>query len=115
MLILIACGGPTPLTPPTGLNSLPPSFMSYCVKPFLKCGAFLQHQKEKAAGNINGNATNMSKTSAAASVAARRGKNEYFRNTFDIPSYVLHHVLMGQSWPEGKKQNGSLVPERWGH
>ena len=105
MLILIACGGPTPLTPPTGLNSLPPSFMSYCVKPFLKCGAFLRQQKEKAAGNINGNATNMSKTSAAASVAARRGKNEYFRNTFDIPSYVLHHVLMGQNWPEGNLDN----------
>ena len=109
MLILLACGGPTPLTPPTGLNSLPPSFMSYCVKPFLKCGLFLQRQKEKAAGNINGNATNMSKTSAAASVAARRGKNEYFRNTLDIPSYVLHHVMMGQNWPEGKKLDHPII------
>jgi pimeloyl-ACP methyl ester carboxylesterase len=102
MLIMVACGGPTPLTPPTGLSSLPPSFMSYCVKPFLKCGAFLQHQKEKAAGNANGNSSNMATTSAAASVAARRGKNDYFKNTLDIPAYVLHHVLMGQSWPEGK-------------
>ena len=102
MLILVACGGPTPLTPPTGLSSLPPSLMSYCVKPFLKCGAFLQHQKEKAAGNMNGNSSSMTKSSAAASVAARRGKNNYFKNTLDIPSYVLHHVLMGQYWPEGK-------------
>ena len=100
MLILVACGGPTPLTPPIGLKSLPPSLMSYCVKPFLKCGAFLHQQKEKAAGNINGN-SNLNKTSAAASVAARRGKNDYFKNTLDIPPYVLHHILMGQNWPEG--------------
>ena len=102
MLILVASGGPTSLTPPTGLVSLPPSLMSYCVKPFLKCGAFLQHQKEKAAGNINGNSSSMTSSSAAASVAARRGKNNYFKNTLDIPPYVLHHILMGQHWPEGK-------------
>ena len=111
MLILVACGGPTPLTPPIGLKSLPPSLMSYCVKPFLKCGAFLHQQKEKAAGNMNGN-SNLNKTSAAASVAARRGIFVYCVDTERAPSGAAEAAQARPKWLRHRPPRLSLI-YRW--
>ena len=30
-----------------------------------------------------------------------RGKSLRFREAYDVPSYVLQHVMAGQIWPEG--------------
>lgn len=30
-----------------------------------------------------------------------KGKAAKIQEAFDIPSYVLHHIMMGQKWPEG--------------
>ena len=69
-------GGPTPLCPPNQLSKIPPSLLA-CIKPFLKC-RFGSSRKYKA-----------------------RGKAAKIQQVFDIPAYVLHHVMMGQNWPEG--------------
>ena len=114
MLVLVAGGGPTPLAPPTGLPDsllLPPSFFSCCVAPLLRCGSgLLLRTQQKLTGDGGGSANTNNATStggiasstAAASVAARRGRNNYFKDVYDVPLYVLHHVLMGQNWPEGR-------------
>ena len=31
-----------------------------------------------------------------------KGKSTKIQESFDVPSYVLHHVMMGQNWPEGE-------------
>ena len=74
---MCASGGPTPLCPPKQLSKVPPSLIA-CLKPFLKC-RFGTSQKYEA-----------------------RGKASKIQESFDVPAYVLHHVLMGQLWPEGK-------------
>ena len=77
LLVMCASGGPTPLCPPKQLSKVPPSLIA-CLKPFLKC-RFGTSQKYEA-----------------------RGKASKIQESFDVPAYVLHHVLMGQLWPEGK-------------
>ena len=76
LLVMSASGGPTPLCPPNQLSKIPPSLLA-CIKPFLKC-RFGSSRKYKA-----------------------RGKAAKIQQVFDIPAYVLHHVMMGQIWPEG--------------
>merc|ERR1712223_899381 len=76
LLVMCSSGGPTPLCPPNQLSKIPPSLLA-CIKPFLKC-RYGSSRKYKA-----------------------RGKAAKVQKVFDIPSYVLHHVMMGQIWPEG--------------
>ena len=76
LLVMCSSGGPTPLCPPNTLSKIPPSFLS-CLKPLLKC-RFGSSQKYKP-----------------------RGKSTKIQQVFDVPGYVLHHVMMGQFWPEG--------------
>merc|ERR1711899_58660 len=76
LLVMCSSGGPTPLCPPNQLSKIPPSLLA-CIKPFLKC-RFGSSRKYKA-----------------------RGKAAKIQQVFDIPAYVLHHVMMGQLWPEG--------------
>jgi len=76
LLVMSSSGGPTPLCPPNQLSKIPPSLLA-CIKPFLKC-RFGSSRKYKA-----------------------RGKAAKIQQVFDIPAYVLHHVMMGQLWPEG--------------
>ena len=76
LLVMCSSGGPTPLCPPNQLSKIPPSLLA-CIKPFLKC-RFGSSRKYKA-----------------------RGKAAKVQQVFDVPSYVLHHVMMGQLWPEG--------------
>ena len=77
LLVMCASGGPTPLAPPKQLSKVPKSLIG-CLKPFLKC-RFGSSQKYVS-----------------------RGKATKIQEAFDVPAYVLHHVLMGQLWPEGK-------------
>jgi hypothetical protein len=81
LLVLCSSGGPTPLAPPTQLSKVPPSILA-CIKPFLKC-------KFKSSQNQGQKYTT-------------RGKSTKIQEAFDIPAYVLHHIMMGQHWPEGK-------------
>ena len=77
LLVMCASGGPTPLAPPKQLSKVPKSLIG-CLKPFLKC-RFGTSQKYVS-----------------------RGKATKIQEAFDVPAYVLHHVLMGQLWPEGE-------------
>ena len=77
LLVMCSSGGPTPLCPPVKLSKVPPSFLA-CLKPFLKC-KFGSSRKYKP-----------------------RGKANKIQEVFDVPAYVLHHVMMGQLWPEGE-------------
>ena len=77
LLVMCSSGGPTPLSPPTQLSKIPPACLA-CIKPLLKCH-FGSSQKYKP-----------------------RGKSTKIQQVFDVPSYVLHHIMMGQDWPEGK-------------
>lgn len=76
LLILIACGGPSPLTPPKMFKTMPTILVS-CMKPFLRCG-FLRQQQYNP-----------------------RGRQIKFQRAFDVPSYVFKHIMAGQHWPEG--------------
>ncbi|TRY63947.1 hypothetical protein TCAL_03585 [Tigriopus californicus] len=76
LLILIACGGPSPLTPPRMFKTMPTILVS-CMKPFLRCG-FLRQQQYNP-----------------------RGRQIKFQRAFDVPSYVFKHIMAGQHWPEG--------------
>ena len=80
LLVMCASGGPTPLAPPKQLSKVPKSLIG-CLKPFLKC-RFGTSQKYVS-----------------------RGKATKIQEAFDVPAYVLHHVLMGQLWPEGEIYN----------
>mgnify|MGYP001205008508 CR=1 FL=1 len=80
LLVMCASGGPTPLAPPKQLSKVPKSLIG-CLKPFLKC-RFGTSQKYVS-----------------------RGKATKIQEAFDVPAYVLHHVLMGQLWPEGEFYN----------
>ena len=88
-LVMVACGGPTPLAPPIGLPSV------CCLLPMVKCsGRFKLGKGSPAKRGVT--------STAAASVAARRSRTGHLNRALDVPSYVLNHVVMGQSWPEGK-------------
>ena len=76
MLLLLASGGPTPLSPPKVFKSIPTSLLT-CLKPFLRCG-FLRQQQYNP-----------------------RGRSMKFQEAFDVPSYVFRHIMTGQHWPEG--------------
>ena len=49
-----------------------------CLKPFLRCRFGAQSKKYRP-----------------------KGKAAKIQEAFDVPSYVLHHIMMGQNWPEG--------------
>ena len=78
-LILVAGGGPTPLAPPpnsqtkTGVK-----WVMALLRRILECKARGSHQKYNP-----------------------RGKSLRFREAYDVPNYVLQHVMAGQIWPEG--------------
>ena len=78
-LILVAGGGPTPLAPPpnsqtkTGVK-----WVMELLRRILECKARGSHQKYNP-----------------------RGKSLRFREAYDVPGYVLQHVMAGQIWPEG--------------
>ena len=77
-LVLIASGGPTPLAPPPLVSKYPK-----CVKNLLK-----RMVECKAKNSQN-------------SKYSPRGKTIKFRESFDIPKYVIRHVAAGALWPEG--------------
>merc|ERR1712223_1697957 len=77
LLVMCASGGPTPLCPPNQLSKVPPSLIG-CLKPFLRCRFGAQSKKYRP-----------------------KGKAAKIQEAFDVPSYVLHHIMMGQNWPEG--------------
>ena len=77
-LVLIASGGPTPLAPPPQVSKYPK-----CVKNLLK-----RMVECKAKNSQN-------------SKYSPRGKTIKFRESFDIPKYVIKHVAAGALWAEG--------------
>ena len=77
-LVLIASGGPTPLAPPPHVSKYPK-----CVKILLK------RMVECKAKNSQNNRY------------SPRGKTIKFRESFDIPRYVIKHMAGGALWPEG--------------
>ncbi len=86
LLVMLSCGGPTPLAPPPELAKVPPSWLG-CLKPFLKC-KYGSKRKYKS--------------------SAVPGKSKKIHEAFDVPSYVLHHMIMGQNWPEGELTLSSM-------
>ena len=76
-LILIASGGPTPLAPPPHISKYPK-----CVKNMMRrlFECKMKSQKHKY---------------------SPRGKTIKFKETFDIPKYVVSHISTGALWPEG--------------
>ena len=74
---MCSSGGPTPLCPPKELSKIPASFIG-CLKPLLRCRFGAQSKKYRP-----------------------KGKAAKIQESFDVPAYVLHHVMMGQNWPEG--------------
>ncbi|XP_043206475.1 protein ABHD8-like isoform X1 [Amphibalanus amphitrite] len=77
LLVLISCGGPTPLAAPSDVFSLPVWVLS-CLKPLLICGFKTREM-----------------------FYTPRGKLIEVEKGFDVPSYVLSHTMRGQVWPEG--------------
>ena len=59
------------------LSKIPPSLIG-CLKPLLKCRFGAQSKKYRP-----------------------KGKASKIQESFDVPAYVLHHIMMGQNWPEG--------------
>ena len=78
-LILVAGGGPTPLAPPPNSQTKTGAkWVMALLRRILECKARGSHQKYNP-----------------------RGKSLRFREAYDVPSYVLQHVMAGQIWPEG--------------
>ena len=78
-LILVAGGGPTPLAPPPNSQTKTGAKWAMALlRRILECKARGSHQKYNP-----------------------RGKSLRFREAYDVPSYVLQHVMAGQIWPEG--------------
>ena len=78
-LILVAGGGPTPLAPPPNSQTKTGAKWAMALlRRILECKARGSHQKYNP-----------------------RGKSLRFREAYDVPSYVLQHVMTGQIWPEG--------------
>ena len=93
MLILVASGGPSPLTPSMELSTnkrfttLSVVLERCCVQPCLNCCCRRIKQdgtkmRDKAKGNL-------------------RGKSFKVEKAFDIPRYVFKYVMEGQYWPDG--------------
>lgn len=80
LLLLLACGGPTPLAPPPVVKSFSIPMMWTCLmKPLLQCGFKWQQPRPPHS----------------------RGKALKFQEVFDVPGYVFKHIIAGQYWPEG--------------
>ena len=78
-LVLVAGGGPTPLAPPPNAYPLTGTKWAMSVlRRILECKAQGSQQKYNP-----------------------RGKSLKFRDAYDVPGYVLQHVMVGQVWPEG--------------
>ncbi|XP_064609632.1 uncharacterized protein LOC135473696 [Liolophura sinensis] len=77
-IVLISGGGPTPLAPQPGVFSLPFCLL-VCVRPCLDCG-FQQSAFHKS-----------------------RRVHSPKDQAFDIPTYVLRHMMNGQRWLEGDR------------
>ncbi|XP_074650949.1 protein ABHD8-like [Tubulanus polymorphus] len=82
-LILISGGGPTALAPQPGIFTLPICLLS-CVQPVMVCG-FMRSAFHKKTKDIP-----MSKA-------------------FDVPTYVLSHIMRGQNWLEGDEEYHKLI------
>ena len=76
-LVLIASGGPTPLAPAPVQSKYPK-----CVKNILKTVMECKYKSQQ-------------------NKYSPRGKTIKYRETFDIPRYVLNHIAAGALWPEG--------------
>ena len=76
-LVLIAGGGPTPLAPPLTISKYPK-----CVKTLLRTvmECKVKNQQNKY---------------------SPRGKTIKFRESYDMPKYVVKHIAAGALWPEG--------------
>ena len=76
-LVLIAGGGPTPLAPPLTISKYP-KCVKTLIRTFMECKVKNQQNKYSP-----------------------RGKTLKFRESYDMPKYVVKHISAGALWPEG--------------
>ncbi|CAG0916294.1 unnamed protein product [Notodromas monacha] len=78
LLVLISGGGPNPLVPPSNGVLALPTWLLQMLHPCLR--VYVQRALFEGNSGRNGNPLSQA---------------------YDIPPYVLHHVMRGQIWPEG--------------
>ncbi|XP_066960624.1 uncharacterized protein [Macrobrachium rosenbergii] len=83
LVVLVSCGGPTPLIPNPPAKSIMYSYLATILSPFLSCGCcsrdilYSPRGKHFAASTLSGHSVT------------------------PTPRYVLEYVAKGQNWPEG--------------
>ncbi|XP_068223126.1 uncharacterized protein [Palaemon carinicauda] len=83
LVVLVSCGGPTPLIPNPPAKSMMYSYLATVLSPFLSCGCcsrdilYSPRGKHFAARTLSGHSVT------------------------PTPRYVLEYVAKGQNWPEG--------------